>query len=205
MKAGVVSPAIPTASSSPLGPGLKVVVLTERISGFYRRTICADGGVARGDYMPVTSHCRPCCQDKNHCKTENSGFHNALLQNVVCRLRRVHWCLLSLSGYQPASTSANASALCSDTKPRTPHCETHFMLCIARGSDLICRTRPSSCSKSLGQEGSMRFVLLVGCLSLGAWAALLTVRLRDLDRKFAGFPAIDGLRGSSSRTVKRRS
>jgi hypothetical protein len=36
----------------------------------------------------------------------------------------------------------------------------------------------------------MRFVLLVGCLSLGACAAAVTVRLRSLNRKLAGFPPI---------------
>ena len=34
----------------------------------------------------------------------------------------------------------------------------------------------------------MRFVLLVGCLSLSACAASLTVRLRSLSRKSPGFP-----------------
>ena len=38
----------------------------------------------------------------------------------------------------------------------------------------------------------MRFVLLVGCLSLSALAAVVTVRLRYLNRKFAGFPPIYG-------------
>jgi hypothetical protein len=36
----------------------------------------------------------------------------------------------------------------------------------------------------------MRFVLLVGCLSLTALAALVTVKLRSLNRKPAGFPPI---------------
>jgi hypothetical protein len=55
----------------------------------------------------------------------------------------------------------------------------------------------------------MRFVLLVGCLSLSAWAAVITVRLRNLNRKFAGFPPIYGnaalLRGSSRGADQRRS
>jgi hypothetical protein len=34
----------------------------------------------------------------------------------------------------------------------------------------------------------MKFVLLVGCLSLSACAASLTVRLRSLSRKSPGFP-----------------
>ena len=55
----------------------------------------------------------------------------------------------------------------------------------------------------------MRFVLLVGCLSLSAWAAVVAVRLRDLNRKFVGFPPIYGnavlLRGSRRGAVQRRS
>lgn len=86
MKAGVVSSAIPTASSSPLAPGFVIVVLTERISRFYSRTICADGGMVRGDNVPVPSHCRPCCQDKNHRETENSEFHNALFHRLIPRV-----------------------------------------------------------------------------------------------------------------------
>jgi hypothetical protein len=39
----------------------------------------------------------------------------------------------------------------------------------------------------------MRFVLLVGCLSLCACAAVVTVRLRSsLSRNLAGFPPIHG-------------
>jgi len=39
----------------------------------------------------------------------------------------------------------------------------------------------------------MRLVLLVGCLSLCACAALMTMRLRStLSRKLAGFPPIHG-------------
>jgi len=38
----------------------------------------------------------------------------------------------------------------------------------------------------------MRFVLLVGCLSLSAFAAFVTVRLRSLNRKSASFPPIYG-------------
>jgi len=38
----------------------------------------------------------------------------------------------------------------------------------------------------------MRFVLLVGCLSLGAGAAVVTARLRSLSRKLAGFAPIYG-------------
>jgi len=39
----------------------------------------------------------------------------------------------------------------------------------------------------------MRFVLLVGCLSLCACAAVVTMRLRSsLSRKLAGFPPIHG-------------
>jgi hypothetical protein len=52
----------------------------------------------------------------------------------------------------------------------------------------------------------MRFVLLVGCLSLSAWAAVVTVRLRNLNRKSAGFPPIYGntavLRGRSRGVVQ---
>jgi hypothetical protein len=33
----------------------------------------------------------------------------------------------------------------------------------------------------------MRFILLIGCLSLTAYAALVTVKLRNLDRKPLGF------------------
>ena len=55
----------------------------------------------------------------------------------------------------------------------------------------------------------MRFVLLVGCLSLSAWAAVVAVRLRDLNRKFVGFPPIYGntplLRGSNRGDDQRRS
>jgi hypothetical protein len=55
----------------------------------------------------------------------------------------------------------------------------------------------------------MRFVLLVGCLSLSAWAAVVTLKLRNLNRKFAGFPPIYGnaalMRGSSRGAVQRRS
>jgi hypothetical protein len=36
----------------------------------------------------------------------------------------------------------------------------------------------------------MRFVLLVGCLSLTACAVFVTVRLRSLNRKFPSFPPI---------------
>ena len=36
----------------------------------------------------------------------------------------------------------------------------------------------------------MRFLLLVGCLSLTALAALVTVKLRSLNRKSTGFPPI---------------
>ena len=46
----------------------------------------------------------------------------------------------------------------------------------------------------------MRFVLLVGCLTLSAWAVVATVRLRNWKRKSVGFPPIYGntiLRGSS--------
>jgi len=38
----------------------------------------------------------------------------------------------------------------------------------------------------------MRFVLLVGCLSLSAFAAFVTVRIRSLNRKLASFPPIYG-------------
>ena len=54
----------------------------------------------------------------------------------------------------------------------------------------------------------MRFVLLVGCLSLSAWAAVVAVRLRDLNRKFVGFPPIYGkalLRGSGRGDDRRQS
>jgi hypothetical protein len=36
----------------------------------------------------------------------------------------------------------------------------------------------------------MRFVLLVGCLSLCACAVLVTARIRSLNRKLASFPPI---------------
>jgi hypothetical protein len=36
----------------------------------------------------------------------------------------------------------------------------------------------------------MRFILLIGCLSLTAYAALVTVKLRNLDRKPPRFPPI---------------
>jgi len=40
----------------------------------------------------------------------------------------------------------------------------------------------------------MRLVLLVGCLSLCACAALMTMKLRStLSRKLAGFPPIHGI------------
>ena len=54
----------------------------------------------------------------------------------------------------------------------------------------------------------MRFVLLVGCLSLSAWAVVATVRLRNWTRKSVGFPPIYGNtipRGSSRGVVQRRS
>jgi hypothetical protein len=38
----------------------------------------------------------------------------------------------------------------------------------------------------------MRFVLLVGCLSLSACAVLVTVRIRSLNRKLASFAPIYG-------------
>ena len=38
----------------------------------------------------------------------------------------------------------------------------------------------------------MRFVLLVGCLSLSACAVFVTVRLRSLNGKLASFPPIHG-------------
>ena len=54
----------------------------------------------------------------------------------------------------------------------------------------------------------MRFVLLVGCLSLSAWAVVATVRLRNWNRKFVGFPRVYGntvLGGSSRGADQRRS
>jgi len=57
----------------------------------------------------------------------------------------------------------------------------------------------------------MRFVLLVGCLSLSACAAFITVKLRTLNRKFPGFPPIhennvvqlsDKVRRSSPRVLE---
>jgi hypothetical protein len=90
VEASVISPAIPTAALSPFAPRLIVVIWTKWIPRFYRRTICADGGVLRQDYMPVPSHCRPCCQGKYHGRTENAEFHNTLLhrRRFVCsRLR----------------------------------------------------------------------------------------------------------------------
>ena len=36
----------------------------------------------------------------------------------------------------------------------------------------------------------MRFVLLVGCLNLSAFAAFVIVRIRSLNRKLASFPPI---------------
>ena len=38
----------------------------------------------------------------------------------------------------------------------------------------------------------MRFVLLVGCLSLSACAVLVTLRIRSLNRRLAGFAPIYG-------------
>ena len=60
------------------------------------------------------------------------------------------------------------------------------IVCIAPGSDLIRRTRASSCSGH-GREDNVRFVLLIGCLSLSACAALVTMRLPNLHRKVAHF------------------
>jgi hypothetical protein len=60
------------------------------------------------------------------------------------------------------------------------------IVCIAPVSDLIRRTRASSCSGH-GQEDNVRFVLLIGCLSLSACAALVTMRLPNLHRKVAHF------------------
>jgi hypothetical protein len=37
----------------------------------------------------------------------------------------------------------------------------------------------------------MRLVLLIGCVSLSVCAAFVTLRLRSLNRKLAGFPPID--------------
>ena len=54
----------------------------------------------------------------------------------------------------------------------------------------------------------MRFVRLIGCLSLSAWAVVATAKLRNWNRKFVGFPPIYGnriLRGSSRDVVQRRS
>ena len=48
----------------------------------------------------------------------------------------------------------------------------------------------------------MRFVLLVGCLSLSALAAVVTVRLRNLNRKFAGFPPIYGNEPHRARPIQ---
>ena len=46
--------------------------------------------------------------------------------------------------------------------------------------------------QSEGQEHNMRFVLLFGCLSLSACAAVVTVRLRSLNRNPARFAPISG-------------
>ena len=37
----------------------------------------------------------------------------------------------------------------------------------------------------------MRLVLLIGCVSLSAFAAFVTLRLRSLNRKLSGFPPIN--------------
>jgi hypothetical protein len=58
-------------------------------------------------------------------------------------------------------------------------------------SGLICRTLSSSC-ESPGGGIAMRLVLLVGCVSLTACAAFVTVKFRSLNRKFATFPPIYG-------------
>jgi len=42
----------------------------------------------------------------------------------------------------------------------------------------------------------MRFALLVGCLSITACAAFLTVRLRSLNQKSPSFPPIEPRRSS---------
>jgi hypothetical protein len=47
----------------------------------------------------------------------------------------------------------------------------------------------------------MRFVLLVGCLSLSACAVFVTVRLRSLNRKSPSFPPIEP-RWSSPKVVE---
>jgi hypothetical protein len=51
----------------------------------------------------------------------------------------------------------------------------------------------------------MRFVLLVACLSLSAFAAFVTVRLQSLNRKPAGFPPIFGHNVVQFRDKLRRS
>jgi len=61
--------------------------------------------------------------------------------------------------------------------------------CIRSGSDLICCTPRSSCW-TVGAITAMRFVLLVGCLSLCACAVLVTARIRSLNRKLPSFPPI---------------
>jgi hypothetical protein len=61
--------------------------------------------------------------------------------------------------------------------------------CIGPASDLIFASERSSCSKSW-QEDSVRFVLFFGCLSLSAVAAMVTLRIQNLDRKRPHFPPI---------------
>jgi hypothetical protein len=50
-----------------------------------------------------------------------------------------------------------------------------------------CRTLMRQADSCHGQEDNVRFVLLIGCLSLGAYAALVTMRLPSLNRKVAHF------------------
>ena len=47
----------------------------------------------------------------------------------------------------------------------------------------------------------MRFVLLVGCLTLSAWAVVATVRLRNWKRKSVGFHRSMEMRYCAARAV----
>jgi hypothetical protein len=80
--AGIVEPAVPTASPPPAAPGDVVAILAVGISRFPGRTIDALGVVARaGD--DLSGHCGPCCQGKGHGSTENFEFHHAILHSVT--------------------------------------------------------------------------------------------------------------------------
>jgi hypothetical protein len=76
---GVVPAAVPTTALSPFAPGQVVIVRTEGVSRFDRRTIRADDGAVRVDCVPVLGHCRRCRQCKTHSQTWKFEFHHTFV------------------------------------------------------------------------------------------------------------------------------